>query len=135
MSRALEHLHPILKPICVQFLADCKAEGIEAFLTTTYRSPEEQNALYAQGRTKPGKRVTNAKAGQSEHNFETNGVPASRAFDIAIKGPGGSLNWDASHRHWKRAGEIGKALGLVWGGDWKIRDMPHFELPKPKAVP
>ena len=35
----------------------------------TYRSFDEQNHLYAQGRTKPGKIVTYAKGGQSYHNF------------------------------------------------------------------
>jgi len=130
-SRSVDDLHPILKPLCTQFLADCKADGIQVILTTTYRSPAEQDALYAQGRTAPGRKVTNAKAGQSKHNTRIGGKPAARAFDIAIKGPGGGLNWDAHHRHWKRVGEIGKALGLIWGGDWKTRDAPHFELPDP----
>jgi peptidoglycan L-alanyl-D-glutamate endopeptidase CwlK len=132
-SRRIEDLHPILRPLAVQFIADCVAEGIRVIITCTYRSPEEQDELYAQGRTKPGRKVTNAKAGQSEHNTQLNGTPAARAFDIAIKDSTGKLNWDAHHRHWKRAGEIGKALGLVWGGDWKIRDLPHFELPKGQA--
>lgn len=131
-SRSIDDLHPILKPLCIQFLADCKAEGIQAFLTCTYRSSKEQDELYAQGRTAPGRKVTNAKGGQSQHNTTLNGKPAARAFDIAIKGPGGALNWDIHHRHWKRVGEIGKSLGLNWGGDWtSIKDYPHFELPTP----
>lgn len=133
-SRDINALHPILKPLYLQFIADCKEAGIDAFATCTYRSSAEQNELYAQGRTKPGRKVTNAKGGQSEHNFTLNGKPASRAFDIAIR-VNGSLNWDTRHPHWKRAGQIGKALGLVWGGDFKsIKDFPHFQLPKPQEV-
>lgn len=61
----------------------------QPILTCTHRSNEEQNDLYAQGRTKPGKIVTNAKAGQSPHNF----LPA-RAFDIAFVKPGNLLDWN-----------------------------------------
>lgn len=129
-SRSLDDLHPILKPIAIQFLDDCKSERIEAFITCTYRSAAEQDEMYALGRTKPGKRVTNAKGGQSEHNTTLAGKPAARAFDIAIR-VNGILNWDTSHPHWKRVGQIGKALGLVWGAEWRLRDWPHFELPKP----
>jgi peptidoglycan L-alanyl-D-glutamate endopeptidase CwlK len=133
-SRSIEDLHPILQPLAIQFLADCKEAGITAFLTCTYRSSAEQDDLYAQGRTKPGKRVTNAKGGQSQHNTTLQGKPAARAFDIAIKNRDGTVNWDASHPHWKQVGVIGKEIGLVWGGDWKIRDLPHFELPGGSGV-
>src|SRR4051812_27054380 len=118
-SRRIEDLHPILRPLAVQFAADCKAAGIDVIFTATYRSSAEQDDLYAQGRTTPGRKVTNAKGGQSQHNTQINGTPAARAFDIAIKGPGGTLIWDAHDPKWQKAGLTGKALGLVWGGDWK----------------
>ncbi len=108
---------------------NCRGEGIHAFFTTTYRSNEEQEELYAQGRTKAGKIVTNARAGQSKHNFTIDGKPAARAFDVAVKNDDGSLNWNTKHPHWKRIGEIGKALGLVWGAEFKsIKDFPHFQM-------
>jgi peptidoglycan L-alanyl-D-glutamate endopeptidase CwlK len=128
-SRKIEDLHSALQPICKAFLEECGSAGVNAFITHTYRSDDEQNALYAQGRTKPGRKVTNAKAGQSAHNFTVAGIPASKAFDIAIKNDDGSLNWDTAHEDWRKAGMIGVALGLNWGGAWKsFKDYPHFEL-------
>lgn len=129
MSRNLDHLHPLLKPLCEQFIEKCREQGILIIITCTYRSKEEQDALYAQGRTKSGKKVTNAKGGKSKHNHTVNGKPASLAFDIAIKGKNGGLNWNGQTAPWQIAGKIGKSLGLVWGGDWTtIKDYPHFEL-------
>lgn len=130
-SRKIEDLHPVLQEVCREFLAQCKREGIGAFLTCTYRSVGEQDQLYAQGRTAPGPRVTNAKGGQSEHNAMLNGLPASRAFDIAIKNSDGSLEWDTGDHRWIRAGVIGLSLGLEWGGSWgRFKDAPHFQLRK-----
>lgn len=128
-SRATDDLHPNLKPLCKALLRQGEEEGIHLLITCTYRSPAEQERLWESGRTKPGKRVTNARAGQSKHNYELNGKPASLAFDIAIRGESGQLIWDTMHPCWRRVGEIGKSLGLVWGGDFKkLRDYPHFEL-------
>jgi peptidoglycan L-alanyl-D-glutamate endopeptidase CwlK len=127
-SRRIDDLHPALQNTCRNFLNLCREEGILAFLTATYRSPKEQDELFAQGRTKPGRRVTNARGGESAHNYELNGKPAALAFDIAIRMVNEGLNWDTRHRHWKRVGEIGKSLGLTWGGDWKMKDYPHFEM-------
>jgi peptidoglycan LD-endopeptidase CwlK len=73
-----------------------------------YRSIAEQNELYAQGRKKPGKIVTNARGGYSYHNF-------GLAFDIAIQNDDGSLCWSVADTRWKTAGVIGKSLGLEWG--------------------
>ena len=74
-SRKLEDLNPVVEEKARDFLALCKAEGIEVIVTSTYRDAESQNALYAQGRTAPGRKVTNAKAGQSWHNWRV-------AFDV-----------------------------------------------------
>lgn len=144
-SREIKHLHPTLQPLCLQFLANCKAAGLNVFITQTYRSVEYQNSLYAQGRTQaqlnavglsgvkaePSKpRVTNAKGGTSEHDRTLAGVPASRAFDIAFMS-NGAASW-ADSMPWAKAGAIGRGLGLEWGGDWKsFVDRPHFQLRKP----
>ena len=127
-SRDIMDLHPDLQPLCREFLARTHAENIHTFLTCTYRSNKEQDIEYAKGRTALGNIVTNAKAGQSKHNFTIDGEPASKAFDVAIRLDDGSLDWNTVHSCWHRIGEIGKELGLVWGGNWKQRDMPHFEL-------
>jgi peptidoglycan hydrolase-like protein with peptidoglycan-binding domain/predicted chitinase len=94
----------------------------EVFLTSTFRSRLDQAKTYAQGRTAPGKVVTNAKPGQSLHNYYP-----SLAFDIAFK-QGGELIWDLPF--FQRFAEIAKPLGLEWGGDWpNFKDNPHFQPP------
>ena len=128
-SRKIEDLHPDLQPIAREFLRRCEAAGLNILVTCTYRSDEEQNALYAQGRTKKGPRVTNARAGQSAHNFTLNGKPAARAFDI-VPMIGGKCMWDAKHPHWQVAGKIGMELGLNWYGrpGAPFKEFPHFQL-------
>ena len=92
------------------------------FLTCTYRSNAEQSELYAQGRTKKGPKVTNAKAGQSAHNLNP-----SKAFDIAFKTDKGELDW--SPKLFKMFSDIIKPLGVEWGGDFRsIPDSPHFQV-------
>lgn len=129
-SRLLTDLDPTLEPIARKFLSACAAEKLGVFISCTYRSNAEQTALYAQGRTAPGGIVTGAKAGQSPHNCVTAaGKPAAKAFDIAITGADGALNWNSKSAAWTRAGAIGVALGLEWGGLFKgFVDSPHFQL-------
>lgn len=118
-SRKLEDLNPHVAKLAKQFIAAAKKEGIDVLVTSTYRDAESQNALYAQGRTKPGKIVTNAKAGQSWHNYRL-------AFDV-VPIVNGKAMWN-DMRTFKRLGEIGKSLGLEWAGDWKtFREYPHFQ--------
>jgi peptidoglycan L-alanyl-D-glutamate endopeptidase CwlK len=105
--------------LCRKFVAKCKEQGIEILITSTYRSIQEQDALYAQGRTKPGAIVTNARGGYSFHNF---GV----AFDI-VPIVNGKAQWN-SIALFRRCGDIGKSLGLEWAGDWpKFREYCHFQ--------
>lgn len=94
----------------------------QPFITCTYRSNEEQNELYKQGRDIKGKIVTYAKGGESPHNFEV-----SFAFDIAfIKN--NKLDW--SNGLFKKFADIIKQVStnVEWGGDWRFKDYPHFEL-------
>lgn len=92
------------------------------FVTQTTRSGADQDVSYAQGRTAPGKVVTNAPSGESLHNYE----PAL-AFDVAFKDKGGKIVWDSLL--FQQLGQIGTKAGLQWGGAWAhgFRDMPHFE--------
>lgn len=68
-SRKLEDLNPRVKMLCAQFIASCAKQNIDILITSTYRDGESQDALYAQGRTLAGNKVTNAKGGQSFHNW------------------------------------------------------------------
>lgn len=129
-SRHIEDLHPELQPVCREFLRRCAAAGLDILITCTYRSNEEQNQLFAIGRTcPPGPRVTNARGGQSAHNFTLDGRPASRAFDI-VPLVAGKPVWSDKHPAWQQAGQIGMELGLNWYGrpDAPFREFPHFQL-------
>jgi len=120
-SRSLMDLHPAVMAKCTAHIAACKNAGIDLLITCTYRSPEEQDALYAQGRTTPGAIVTNAKGGQSMHQYRL-------AYDcVPIRN--GKCVWDGSDPAWATVGELGKAQGLEWGHDWPtFKEMPHFQL-------
>lgn len=117
-SRQIYDLHPIVQTLSKKFIAACEGAGIDIIITSTYRDFESQNALYAQGRTTAGKIVTNAKAGQSFHNFRV-------AFDF-VPVIHGKAQWD-DLTLFAECGEIGKLCGLEWGGDWKKPDRPHLQ--------
>lgn len=118
------------------------------YLAYAYRSMDEQARLYAVGRVRPGELyvvtgvdgknypviapslkefpdwriITNARPGQSLHNYR----PAL-AFDVAFQdGKGGFSCLDC----FKQFGQIAKSYGLEWGGDWRVRDYPHFQPPR-----
>jgi peptidoglycan L-alanyl-D-glutamate endopeptidase CwlK len=128
-SRNLIDLDPRLRPLAEEFLARCCDAGEAVLITCTYRSNAEQDKLYAQGRTTPGKIVTNAKAGQSKHNvIDSQRRPASLAFDVVLM-RGGKCIWDVKDPGWQTIGAIGEAVGLEWAGRWKrMREFPHFQL-------
>lgn len=93
--------------------------GLEPRVAQGLRTFEQQKKLYDQGRTEPGKIVTNAKPGSSFHNFGC-------AVDTCFIGPD---PFPADEKIWKRYGELAKAHGFVWGGDFhSIVDRPHIEL-------
>jgi hypothetical protein len=124
-EQRLSRLYPVLAIRARCMVELCAYEGIPILITQGLRTWEEQDALYAKGRTVSplGKQhiVTNAKGGQSFHNF-------GLAFDIVVLDSVGKADWDVAHPSWKRSAEIGKSLGLEWGGDWKsFKDMPHFQ--------
>lgn len=113
-------LSAVLREKVLKVIADLEAENIKPLITDGFRSYEEQNRLYSLGRTRRGKIVTNARGGQSNHNF-------GRAVDIAFMLSNGSIVWDL--KLYKRLGVVAKLHGLKWGGDWrKHKDNPHLEL-------
>lgn len=120
-SRKLDDLLPEVAEKARQFLAICAAEGCDVRVTSTYRDYERQNALYAQGRTRPGAIVTKARAGYSAHNFR-------RAFDVVPLDQNGKPWWKAPNDVWNQLGLFGRQCGLEWGGAWKtFKDKPHFQ--------
>jgi peptidoglycan L-alanyl-D-glutamate endopeptidase CwlK len=102
-SRKISDLHPHVAKQCSAFVAACKKAGITVLITSTYRDHESQNAIYAQGRTKPGRIVTYARGGQSWHNYRL-------AFDF-VPLVGGKAVWNDA-RLFKKCRAIGESLGL-----------------------
>lgn len=105
-----------------------RREGLDARIISGTRTYAEQSAIFRQGRYgNPGRVVTYAREGQSNHNF---GI----AFDIGIFDASGKyLDGDTPTElvPYERAGEISRGVvGLEWGGDWpgKKRDLPHYQL-------
>lgn len=128
MSRSLGDLHSAFRPFVDNWLAACDAAGLDILVTCTHRSLDEQQRLYEQGRTMPGKVVTNAKPGQSAHNFAlAGGKPASLALDF-VPLVNGKPVWDGKHPHWTRAGELAESCGMEWAGRWKrFKELPHIQ--------
>lgn len=118
-SRSIDDLHPFVAALCYEFMARCKQAGVSVTVYSTYRDHEKQAALYEQGRTTSGKRVTNSKPGFSYHNFRL-------AFDfVPLKN--GVAAWDDDNL-WEVCGEIAESIGLEWGGRWtKFPDKPHCQ--------
>ncbi|MBW4083542.1 M15 family metallopeptidase [Paenibacillus sp. S150] len=123
-------LHPVLVAATVALIERCYARGVNIVITQGLRTIAEQDALYAQGRTKPGAIVTNAKGGYSYHNF-------GLAVDFALLLPdGSSVSWDMNRdgdgdktADWSEVVQEAKALGFAWGGDWTtFKDYPHFDM-------
>lgn len=124
MSASREGLNPEFAAKLTLFEKKLAANGIKIMLTCGYRSIEEQNRLYALGRTKPGKKVTNARGGYSWHNF---GLAADYVFVV-----NGKVTWDGP---WATFGKIARECGLEWGGDFKtILDRPHVQWTKGRTL-
>ncbi|WP_281990506.1 M15 family metallopeptidase [Aquimarina aggregata] len=112
----IKKLHPKIQNKVRTFINKAEKEGIQLRVTDGLRSFKEQDALYAKGRTTPGKIVTNAKAGQSYHNY-------GLAIDV-VPMINGKPNYKDDYI---KIARIGKSLGFTWGGDFRsFTDKPHF---------
>lgn len=136
-SRLISDCDPLLQPLANQFIAQCNADPVftsveaKVFIDCTYRSNEEQAHDYAQGRTIEGKIITDEPPGHSAHNctLEDGTTPGARAFDFAIELADRQLDWCITDPLWRRAVQIGLALGLVSLLHTGLGDGDHFELP------
>ena len=137
-TERIKYLHPKVRnevSKAVEYInKKLLGKGVRLRITWTHRTFKEQDELYAQGRTKPGKKVTNARAGFSFHNY-------GLAFDIVIildKDGDGNFTevcWSTvadndydGKADWMEVVAHFKSIGWKWGGDFKkLVDSPHFE--------
>jgi len=122
-ERNLATLHPEIQRRVATFISAAKnlaqPLGLDVRIISALRSYAEQDAIYAQGRTTPGRIVTNARAGFSNHNF-------GLSVDIGIFKGKAYLD---DHPLYDELGPLGESLGLEWGGRWKkIVDKPHYQF-------
>jgi peptidoglycan L-alanyl-D-glutamate endopeptidase CwlK len=129
-EQRLAKVHPVLAAKVRQLSDALQAEGITIRVVQGLRTYQEQAALYAQGRTAPGPKVTNAPAGSSYHNY-------GLAVDICPGNPGSNPwqpDWKATDAKglrptWARAIALAKKLSLTCGADFEsLKDYPHLQL-------
>lgn len=123
-SSALSALHPYVQKLANNFLALCASSNLKVLIYTTFRSWNDQDVSYAQGRTAPGAIVTDARGGESYHNW-------GLAFDCAPLDDAGNILWEDTDKY-VQLGTLGQQAGLEWGGNWtsyaiNLVDMPHFQ--------
>ena len=138
MLRAQE-AHPKIRQLLIDTYTKANnklGKGCRLRLSYVYRSPEEQDALYAQGRTKKGAKVTNSKAWQSTHQF-------AFAFDIVLMydkdgdGKFEEVSWDTKRdgdkdgiSDWLEVTKVFTEAGFTNGfiSNGKKWDFPHFQI-------
>lgn len=119
-QKNIETLAPEVQPLAQRLIETAVAQGINAKIICGTRSFEEQDKLYAQGRSRPGQVVTKARGGFSWHNY-------GMAFDVGIFSDDGKEYYGESAAY-AEVGKIGEAIGLEWGGSWEgFPDEPHFQ--------
>lgn len=124
-------LHPILQYKIDRLLELCNQNGLKIGISECVRTVQEQDALYAKGRTAPGGIVTNAKGScyQSLHQW---GVAFDFYLMFDVDGDGQTKDdaFNDSHGDFKKVAKYATMLGLEWGGSWtSIIDKPHLQLP------
>lgn len=132
-AESLGSLHPQFRAVATAFVAECQEQlrylsgfgpQVRVEVISGLRSWHTQAALYAQGRTKPGKIVTKARPGSSWHNY-------GLAFDLGLFQGGIYLDEGfpaQADKHYAELGKLAPKYGLEWAGNWKsFPETPHFQ--------
>lgn len=130
----IAQLTPALMPLAIEHLRLAQHAGVTVIMTSGFRTPSEQFALYAKGREWRGQWVLVDASQVVTHALPEQG-PHCRgaAYDLCPL-VNERCAWDRIDL-FQRLGELGEGLGLTWGGRWKMRDYPHCELPGWKLLP
>jgi len=103
------------------FLGIFKTAHKDVRILSGTRTYAQQDKLYAQGRTTPGNIVTNARGGQSNHNF---GI----AWDIGLFEQGNYIQTDAAYLALANI-VLPQMTEIEWGGNWTtLKDHPHYQI-------
>ena len=129
----LEGVHPKLKTVIKLGITN---SPYDFMIVQGLRTAEYQNQLYQQGRTKPGKKVTNCDGYTHKSNHQAKADGFGHAIDFAIYNPNipGKIEWDNTSKYKAVADHLKKiaeenGIKIEWGGDWKrFKDYPHIEL-------
>lgn len=117
-------LYPPFTERLMALVEEAEGLGVHYWAVSGFRSYAEQMRLWAQGRTQPGLKVTNAKGGESAHNF---GIAADFCRDGVVDRRGLQPDWKPES--YATLGQLAAKHGLAWGGDWALKDYPHVQLP------
>jgi len=119
-SRSLDDLLPVVQVMAQHLIEACTAAGIDLLITSTYRDLEAQAELYAKGRATAGPIVTNAKPGESYHNWRV-------ALDFCPI-EDGKCAWN-DLAAFERVGVIAEGLGFEWAGRWtgSLKEEAHVQ--------
>lgn len=121
MSRNLSDLTPEMQVYVGVLMQLCDEAGLDLLIYCTRRTLAEQLMLYKIGRDTPGKIVTNARPGQSAHNY-------GMAID-AVPMLAGKPQWARSSPLWQKYGELVAKAGLEWAGKWTtFKEYPHAQM-------
>lgn len=122
-SRDIATLLPDVDLKVREWLARLHDRQVDPLVYCTWRSPDEQDTLYARGRSLVGPRVTNARAWESWHQCR-------RAWD-AVPLRSGRPVWGYSpyDEDWEAMVEEADRLGIEWGGRWhRFPDYAHWQV-------
>lgn len=130
-------LHPLIRDEVAALINKVEAgfpSTVAIRVVQGLRTFEEQAALYAQGRTKPGPIVTNAKPGHSYHSYGL-AIDFAILYDKDGNGTFEALSWDLDYdfdkdgaSDWQEVVRVFTSVGYEWGGTWhKIKDNPHLQ--------
>jgi len=122
-EKCIATLHIKAQEMARKFLQTVAGFEVTVRIISGARSYAEQDALFAQGRTKPGKIVTHARGGESNHNFAI-------AWDVGLFDGGEYLDGDTAREDalYVKLSKM-RPADLEWGGDWSDPDHPHYQLP------
>ena len=137
-----ERVNPAFRQLAKQVLATVRLRGLPVIVVEVFRSRGRQRMLYAQGRS--DERLRGAGFTEQEiAAYRRAGATQDKPVVTHLVNPqkhgrglamdcawliSGKVSWRAPEAWWESYGAAAKAVGLIWGGDWKMKDLPHVEM-------